>query len=53
MPSSRSTFSTMMAFSPNAPARYGPFEPQQVFDGDITDTAAAEPWAVGIASRPR
>jgi hypothetical protein len=52
MPSGLSTFSTLMAVSMSEPARQGPFEPAQVFDGDIADTAAVQAWAVAIASKP-
>jgi hypothetical protein len=51
MPSGLSTFSTMMAVEVSEPPRIGPFEPQQVFDGDIADTAAVQAWAVAIASK--
>ena len=51
MPSGLSTFSTMMAVDVSEPPRIGPFEPQQVFDGDIADTAAVQAWAIAIAAK--
>jgi hypothetical protein len=52
MPSGLSTFSTLMAVDVAEPPRIGPFKPQQVFDGDIADTAAVRAWALAIASKP-
>jgi hypothetical protein len=51
LPSGLSTFSTMMAVSPDAPPRLGPFAPRETYQGDIGDTAAVEAWAVAIAGR--
>lgn len=51
MPSGLSTFSTMMAVDVSEPSRIGPFEPQQVFDGDISDTAAVQAWVIAIAAK--
>ena len=51
MPSGLSTFSTLMAIDVSEPPRIGPFEPQQVFDGDIADTTAVQAWAIAIASK--
>lgn len=44
LPSGLSTFSTMMALMPDAPAEIGPFSPTIPYDGDISDTAALEAW---------
>lgn len=44
LPSQLSTFSTMMALMPDAPARIGPFIPTVPYDGEISDTEALEAW---------
>ncbi len=44
LPSGLSTFSTLMALMPDAPAHIGPFVPSISYDGDISDTSALEAW---------
>lgn len=52
MPSGLSKFSTLQAFSPGTPIRYGPFTPTTLYPGDISDTAALERWVQDQISRP-
>jgi hypothetical protein len=51
LPSQLSTFSTMMALMPDAPAHIGPFIPTVPYAGDISDTEALETWIPAHALR--
>ena len=44
LPSGLSMFSTLDAIMPDAPRKIGPFTPDVIFTGDISDTAALETW---------
>lgn len=50
LPSGRSYFSTLQAFSPSSPREIGPFAPAVAYDGEIADTKALEAWIAAIAS---
>ncbi len=49
LPSGRSYFSTLQAFSPSSPYEIGPYTPALTYDGDIADTAALEAWIATVA----
>lgn len=51
LPSQLSTFSTMMALMPDAPARIGPFIPTVPYNGEISNTEALEAWIPVYALR--
>ena len=51
LPSGLSMFSTLQALSPGAPAQIGPFAPEAVYEGDISDTAALEAWVASLVQR--
>lgn len=44
LPSGKSVFSTLQAFSPSSPRNVGPFVPATTYDGDIANTAELEAW---------
>jgi hypothetical protein len=44
LPSALAMFETLQAFAPASPPQIGPFEPDLLFEGDISDTAALEAW---------
>lgn len=46
MPSGLSKFSTLQAFSPGEPGRYGPFTPTILYPADMSDTRALEAWVL-------
>lgn len=47
LPSGLSVFSTLQAYDPSLPPRFGPFQPDYHFPGDIADTHAIERWIEG------
>ncbi len=49
LPSGISTFSTLQKVNLDAPAQIGPFVPERLFEGDISDTAALEAWIAGMS----
>ncbi len=49
LPSGRSYFSTLQAFSPSSPYEIGPFAPAVTYDGDVADAAALEAWIAAVA----
>ena len=51
MPSGLSKFSTLQAFAPGEPIRYGPFTPALPYPGDMSDTPALEAWVLAHATR--
>ncbi len=53
LPSGLSMFSTLQALSPDAPPQIGPFAPEAVYEGDISDTAALEAWIASLVRRRR
>jgi hypothetical protein len=50
LPSGKSYFSTLQAFSPSSPKEIGPFAPAVAYDSDIADTKALETW-IGATTR--
>lgn len=53
LPSGRSYFSTLQAFSPLTPQQMGPYEPEIRYESDISDTAALEAWVVSTVRQRR
>ncbi|MGY2733589.1 S41 family peptidase [Sphingomonas sp. UYP23] len=51
MPSGLSKFSTLQAFTPGIPIRYGPFTPVISYPGDMSDTPALESWVLAQIAR--
>jgi len=50
MPSGLSFFSTLQAMSPSSPFQYGPFDPDIVYEKDISDTKSLEKWVLEVAA---
>ena len=51
MPSGLSKFSTLQAFAPGEPIRYGPFTPAVPYPADMSDTPALEAWVIARVAR--
>ena len=49
LPSGISTFSTLQKVNLDAPPQIGPFVPERLFQGDISDTASLEAWIAAMA----
>lgn len=50
LPSGLSMFSTLQALSPARPAQMGPFVPERLYPGSISDTAALEKWVIELTA---
>lgn len=50
LPSGLSFFSTLQAYAPAVPSKFGPFIPVFQYDADIADTEALETWILDILS---
>lgn len=51
LPSGIAYFSTLQKVELGAPALLGPFVPDRVFDGDISDTAALQAWVPTLVKK--